>query len=234
MPEISLQPLHGPEEGRPAGKVTAARFPYIIGRRHGCCLRISDACVSREHCRLIERAGGVWVEDLASLNGTFVNEERVRQPRPLRDGDVLRVAYMTFMVHAAADDRTVVQMEEDAWVGVRQVLVVEDDAEAAESLALLLKDWGCEVQVAHDVGEALRAARDHPPDAVLLDVRLPGMDGYQLARRLREEGLAAAQMVAMTGSPEDAARRNPNDTGVQKVLMKPVGADALREVLAGA
>jgi CheY-like chemotaxis protein len=60
------------------------------------------------------------------------------------------------------------------------------------------------------------------------------MDGYQVARRLRREaGLETAQMVAMTGRPEEATR-NPEDTGVERLLLKPVGAEALREVIEGA
>ena len=237
MTEIYLQPLLPDGERGRVGNIIADNFPYTIGRRRECDLRLSDACVSREHCQLFARGGGAWVRDLGSLNGTFVNEERVREPRPLNDGDVLRVAYVVFKVHVeAADDRTLAQgeTEEPRPVRRRRVLVVEDDENAAESLALVLKTWGCQVRVAHDGSEAVRSARDHPPDAVLLDLCLPGMDGYGVARRLREEaGLVGAQMVAMTGCPEAADRRSPDDTGVQKLLIKPVGPDALRDAIAG-
>jgi CheY-like chemotaxis protein len=237
MLEIQLQPLGTSEQGGKTGKITVAHFPFGIGRMRGSDLRISDACISRYHCRLFERAGMAWVQDLGSMNGTFVNEERVRRPRPLRDRDVLRVAFVVFKVHAPVpeDDRTICQPDlEEVREGGRQVLVVEDDENAAETLALLLKTWGHNVRVAHDAREALEAARDLPPDTVLLDVRLPGMDGYQVARQLREEGLAGAQMVAMTGCPEEAAPPNAGDAGVQKVLIKPVEPDELRDVMADA
>ena len=236
--ELHLQLLLPTEEGGRVGNVVVADFPYTIGRRRECSLRVSNPCVSRDHCRIFTRDGRVWVEDLGSLNGTYVNEERVGDARPLQDGDVLRVAYVVFKVRVvgAVDDRTLVEPAADGARAERprRVLVVEDDANAAESLALVLKQWGCQVRVAHDGSEAVRSARDDPPDAVLLDLCLPGMDGYQVARRLRQEvGLETAQMVAMTGRPEEVTR-NPEDTGVERLLLKPVGADALREVIGGA
>jgi CheY-like chemotaxis protein len=234
--EITLQPLLPAEAGGPTGKITVDRFPYVIGRRHASELRVSNPCVSRQHCRFFERDGRAWVEDLRSLNGTFVNEERLRGPRPLHDGDVIRVAYVVFKVRApvTADEHTIVESNFGGSRpgGGRRVLVIEDDDSAAQSLSLILQAWGCRVRVAHDGDEALRAAREGPADAVLLDLRLPGMDGFEVARRLREEaGLETAKMVAMTGDPEAAGAEHAPDKGVQKVLMKPVRPDALWEVI---
>ena len=234
--EITLQPLLPAEAGGATGKITVDHFPYVIGRRRECDLRVSNACVSRQHCRFFLRDGRVCVEDLRSLNGTFVNEERLREPRPLLDGDVLRVAYVVFKVRApvTVDDRTVVRSAFGAsrLAGGRRVLVIEDDDNAAQSLALILQAWGCRVRVAHDGDEALQAAREYPADAVLLDVRLPGMNGYEVARRLRAEaGMDTAKMVAMTGDPEAAGAGQSSEKGVQQVLMKPVGPDTLWEVI---
>jgi CheY-like chemotaxis protein len=233
MPELTLQILASP--GGNQGKITVPDFPYTIGRRRDCNLHISDRCVTRLHCRLSLRDGQVWVEDLGSLNGTFVNEDRVEAPRPLSDDDRLRVAFIVFKVQlsATADELHVEKTETAARVGHgRQVLVVEDDLTMAESLALVLKDWGYEVNVAHNGEEALQAACDNPPDTVLLDIRLPGMDGFQVARRLREEaGLQDARMVAMTGSPEAAEGGRAEQSGVQEVLIKPVQPEALRAVI---
>ncbi len=235
MPEVILQPLLPDREHGRVGNVIAADFPYTIGRRRDCELRVSDACVSRRHCQLFAQGGRVWVQDLDSLNGTFVNETPVREPRPLDDGDVLRVAFLVFKVGVPdANDRTLMEIEpaEPRSVRGRRVLVVEDDVNAAASLALVLREWGCQVSIAHDGSEAVRAAQDQRPDAVLVDLCLPGMDGYQVARRLREEAdLRGARVVAMTGCAEAAERRSPDDTGVLKLLIKPVGADALREVV---
>jgi CheY-like chemotaxis protein len=235
MAELHLQPVLRNADRAGVGSVVAATFPYTIGRRRECDLRVSDACVSREHCRLFLRGDHVWISDLGSLNGTFLNEEQVRESMPIHDGDVLRVAFSVFKVRVPdAADQTIMQEESRPPKALRQVLVVEDDENAAASLALVLKTWGCQVEVAHDGSEAVRSAREHPPDAVLLDLCLPEMDGYQVARRLRDEaGLVGARMVAMTGYAEAAGRRSPDDTGVQKLLLKPVGEAALRAVISG-
>ena len=230
MIELYLQPLLS-SQGSNQGRIAAASFPFTIGRRRDCDLRMSDPCVTRLHCCLSERDGQAWVEDLGSLNGTFVNEERVEARRRLLDGDRLRVAFIVFKVHLSilADDR----LGEKAGAG-RQVLVVEDDATLAESLAVVMRDWGYEVQVAHDGVEALLAACDHPPDMVLLDVQLPGMNGFQVARRLREEaGLESVRMVAMTGSSEEAERPLSAHSGVQQLLIKPFVPAILREAIGG-
>src|SRR5262249_19256454 len=68
-----------------------------------------------------------------------------------------------------------------------RVLVVDDNRDAATSLAILLELEGHEVYLAHDGPAALAAARNHRPEVILLDIGLPGMDGYEVARRLREE-----------------------------------------------
>ena len=81
-----------------------------------------------------------------------------------------------------------------------RVLVVDDNASTARGLAKLLKLLGHEVEVAHDGLEAIAAARAHRPGFVLLDIGLPGMDGYEVARRLRrEECCRDAVMIAVTG-----------------------------------
>jgi CheY-like chemotaxis protein len=112
------------------------------------------------------------------------------------------------------------------------VLVVEDDRGAAQTLALLLQSWGCAVRVARDGAEALRAARAEPPDTVFLDIRLPGMSGIEVARRLRSEaGLSQARLVAVTGD-EGAADVLRSGGGFAQLLVKPVSAADLRDALA--
>ncbi len=238
MPEISLEALFGQAPDVETGnrRFVVTTFPYVVGRSRDCDLCVPNASVSRRHCRLFWRDGGPWVEDLGSMNGTFVNEEPVKAPRPLRDGDVLRLAYVIFLVGAPAppEDATFVDGEAGRPHGAagRQVLVVEDDVNAAESLALLLRAWGHNVRVAHDGPEALRSARERPPDAVLLDVRLPGMDGYQVARRLREQsGLEKALVVAMTGCADAVEGDYSHESAIQELLIKPMAPETLRDVI---
>ena len=92
----------------------------------------------------------------------------------------------------------------------RGILVVDDDHDAADSLALLLTLLGHEVRTAYDGPAALRAAHGRLPRFVLLDIGLPGMDGYEVARRLREQpGRDAVRVIALTGygREEDKRRR---------------------------
>src|ERR1041384_4422822 len=89
-----------------------------------------------------------------------------------------------------------------------RVLVVEDCRDTATSMATLLGLWGHDAQVAGDGATALGVAAEYGPHAVLLDLGLPGMDGYQVARRLRGEcGLGLALVVAVTGYAQEADRR---------------------------
>jgi signal transduction histidine kinase len=114
-----------------------------------------------------------------------------------------------------------------------RVLVVEDNVDAAESLAALLRLWGHEVKVVHDGLAAIDAARQQRPEVVLLDIGLPGLDGYQVARKLREEvGLDSALLVAMTGYGQPEDRRRSQEAGIHLHYVKPVEPAILRELLA--
>jgi CheY-like chemotaxis protein len=115
------------------------------------------------------------------------------------------------------------------------VLVVDDNEDAAQSLALVLRLAGHEVRVARDGPEALALADAQPPEVVLLDIGLPGMDGYEVAVRLRERDvLAGALLVAVTGYGQDEDRRRARDAGIDLHLTKPVAIEELRRVVAGA
>lgn len=115
-----------------------------------------------------------------------------------------------------------------------RVMVVEDNVDAAESLASLLRIWGHEVLVAHDGLEALEKARTYWPEVVLLDIGLPKLDGYQVARRLREDlGLEGTLLVAMTGYGQAEDRRRSREAGIHHHYVKPVEPAVLRSLLAG-
>jgi len=116
---------------------------------------------------------------------------------------------------------------------LRRVLVVDDNTDSAETMAEMLKLWGHEVQMAFDGPGALEAARAQMPDAVLLDVGLPVMDGYETARRLRQEGLGGKLLVAVTGYGAAEDRRRAAEAGFDSHLTKPVSPEALRAILAG-
>ena len=104
----------------------------------------------------------------------------------------------------------------------RRVLVVDDHPDVADSLALLLRLDGHEVRVAGDGATALGVAAEFQPEVVFLDLGMPGMNGYETARRLREEvGLGGAAVVALTGWGTEADRRRTLDAGFAYHLVKP-------------
>lgn len=114
----------------------------------------------------------------------------------------------------------------------RRILVVDDNLDAAESLAALLRHMGHDVQVARDGRAALEAARLNSPQLVLLDLGMPGVDGYGVVQRLRREnGFDSVPFIAVTGSglPEDL--RRSREAGFDAHLVKPVALDTLRQVL---
>jgi CheY-like chemotaxis protein len=113
-----------------------------------------------------------------------------------------------------------------------RVLAVDDNRDSADSMAMLLRLWGHEVQVAYDGPSALTLAQEHKPEVVLLDLGLPKMTGYEVARRLREElGLTGAMFVALTGYGQEKDRRLTEEAGFCEHLVKPVEPAALEGLL---
>jgi CheY-like chemotaxis protein len=116
--------------------------------------------------------------------------------------------------------------------GSLSVLVVEDDPDAAGMLLLLLRLWGYDGEAVHTGTAALEAVRTAPPDVALVDIGLPGLDGYQLAERLRDQGLGRQTvLIAMTGLGEEEHRRRSREAGFRKHLVKPVDPPRLEELL---
>ncbi len=108
----------------------------------------------------------------------------------------------------------------------RRVLVVDDNVDAASSLRMLLELEGHEVQVVHDGRQAIDAARAFAPNAVLLDIGLPGLDGYEVARRLRAEPMTrACLLIAITGYGQSDDHARSEAAGFDSHLVKPVEPD---------
>ncbi|MBV8144768.1 MAG: response regulator [Gammaproteobacteria bacterium] len=118
----------------------------------------------------------------------------------------------------------------------RRVLIVDDNEDAAETLCLLMKSLGTgDVRTASNGPEALATAAGLCPDVVLLDLGMPGMDGYELARRMRAESWGKeAYLVALTGWGQEQHRRRSQEAGFDRHLVKPADVDALRTVLESA
>ncbi len=115
----------------------------------------------------------------------------------------------------------------------RRVLVVDDNRDAADSLSALVALWGHEARVAYDGPGAVAQAAAFRPEFVLLDIGLPEMSGYEVARRLRAADSARpATLIAITGYGQDEDRRLSRDAGFDLHLVKPVDPGRLREILA--
>ena len=115
--------------------------------------------------------------------------------------------------------------------GASRVLVVDDSVDSAETLGELLRIWGHDVRLAHDGPEAIAAARDYRPDVILLDIGLPGMDGFAVADKLKAEGVKARLLVALTGYGEQNDRERTQQAGFHHHLVKPVDPDTLRKLI---
>jgi PAS domain S-box-containing protein len=114
-----------------------------------------------------------------------------------------------------------------------RVLIVDDERDVATATEMLLRLKGHEVRLAHDGPAALAAAGGAPPDVVLLDLGMPGMDGYAVARALREQrGGADVPIVAVSGFSRDVDVQKSKDFGFIAHLVKPVEPEALERVLA--
>src|SRR6267378_7786365 len=114
----------------------------------------------------------------------------------------------------------------------RRILVVDDNVDAAEALGELLRDYGHDVATAHNGSQALDSARLHRPEIVLLDISMPEMDGYEVAKRIREDlGLGDALLVALSGYGEDRHRRLAREAGFDHHVTKLVDVSKLEELL---
>ncbi len=123
--------------------------------------------------------------------------------------------------------------EPDGGLPRRRILVVDDNVDAADGLQrLLVRRWDQEVRVAYDGPSALEEARLFAPEVVLLDLGLPGMDGYEVARRLREQPETAdALLVAVTGWDQEGDRQRSRRAGFDRHLAKPVEAAKIEDLL---
>jgi CheY-like chemotaxis protein len=112
------------------------------------------------------------------------------------------------------------------------VLVVEDEIDTRESLATLLQTCGHTVRIAPDAKSALQIVAEAPPDAVLIDIGLPGMDGYELAQELRRRPWARRPLlIAATGYGTNDARRRSFEAGIDLHYVKPLDPCELDSLL---
>jgi CheY-like chemotaxis protein len=114
----------------------------------------------------------------------------------------------------------------------RRVLIVDDNADAADSLCSLLQLSGHQVRTVYRGDQALEQIRQFCPDVVLLDIGLPDLDGYEIARRVRTElGTRRPTLVALSGWGRSSDKQQAREAGIDLHLTKPVDAETLQRVL---
>jgi CheY-like chemotaxis protein len=114
----------------------------------------------------------------------------------------------------------------------RRVLVVDDNVDAAESMAALLSLLGHDIQTAHDGEQAVAAAQAFEPDLILMDIGMPRRDGLEAARHIRKLSLSKRPLIAaLTGWGQEADRKGSADAGIDRHLVKPVDLEAVQQLL---
>jgi PAS domain S-box-containing protein len=160
------------------------------------------------------------VARLARLSGGFVSVQSEGRDKGSRFALSLPAAHAE-SVAAGASQPGVAERS------VR-LLVVDDNVDAADAIATLLSLNGYDVTTAHDPDEAMQRAAQLDPDVILLDIGLPGMTGYELARKLRRERIAArAKLIAITGYGQPGDTDQAREAGFDGYLVKPVDLDQL-------
>jgi CheY-like chemotaxis protein len=114
---------------------------------------------------------------------------------------------------------------------LRRIVLIDDNVDAAESLAMLLRLKGHEVHIAYDGPAGVALAQKTGPDCVLVDIGLPGIDGYEVAKRLRAQEGGRALLIALTGYGQSEDRLKSGQAGFDHHLVKPVAQDVLDDVL---
>jgi CheY-like chemotaxis protein len=116
--------------------------------------------------------------------------------------------------------------------GQRRILIVDDNKDSADSLAMLLEITGNKTYMAHDGVEAVEAIEKHRPEVVLLDIGLPKLDGHEVCRRVREQPWGKdIVVIALTGWGQEDDRRKSEEAGFNGHLVKPIDYDKLLELL---
>jgi CheY-like chemotaxis protein len=113
-----------------------------------------------------------------------------------------------------------------------RILIADDNRDAADTMGMLLEFGGHEVIIAHSGNQALQLGRDHRPDVVILDIGMPDLNGYDVARTARNEDWGkSAYLIALTGWGQAEDKERARMAGFDRHLTKPVDPDLVEEIL---
>jgi PAS domain S-box-containing protein len=178
--------------------------------------------------RLVELHGGDIVAESAGVGMGSTFSVRLPLVEAPREPAAREIAALDTAARNAAgiSDANAVQ-------ATLRVMVVDDNVDAAATLGMLLQHMGHDVNIAHDGERALQAAAAHNPDVIFMDIGLPEMSGYQVARRMRTDlGLTSAYIVALTGYGSTVDQCNSREAGFNMHIVKPIEPDQLRDLMA--
>jgi two-component system CheB/CheR fusion protein len=206
--------------------------------------------------RVLDTGTGIAPEILPTIFDLFVQDKRALDRAPGGLGIGLTVVRRIVELHAGrvevhSDgvgkgaefvvrlpastllDATAAAPEPSAQRPPARVLLIEDNADAAEGMMMLLELKGHRVEVAHDGTSGIALAALSAPDVLLVDIGLPGIDGYEVARRVRRNPrLAHVVLVALTGYGRAEDKRRAFEAGFDHHLTKPIALDALNALMA--
>ncbi len=220
---------------------------WITGRAEGETATLSvrdDGCGIEP--AMLERIFGMFVQGRTALQriggGLGIGLALARRIAELHGGSLSarsegedKGSEFTFTIPLTEQPRTKGRPERHAGgraaaktVAARRVLVVDDNMDAAGALGMLLKSLGHDTRVVYDGAQALQAAQHFRPDVVLLDIGMPGLDGYEVARRLRAiDPEHSMRIIAVTGWGQDTDREKSQEAGFDLHLVKPVDTNDL-------
>ncbi len=216
---------------------------------HECVLRVRDAgvgiapellpCVfdlfTQAEQSLARSKGGLGIGLALVKRLTVLHGGKVEVNSALGEGSEFVVRLPVAAVRPTDAPRPRLSASETDQPTIRplRILVVDDNQDLTEMLEMLLKELGHEVRTAHDGHPALEVALDFLPNVVLLDIGLPGMDGYELAKRIRRQpALTNVILVALTGYGQGINRQRSRDAGFDHYLVKPADFKMVQQILA--
>ncbi|HYO11627.1 MAG TPA: MEDS domain-containing protein [Thermoanaerobaculia bacterium] len=231
----------------PGGRVTVRAAVGADGKRAEVSVRDTGAGIEPEVLpqvfeiftqadRSLDRSMGGLGVGLAVVKGLIElhgGEVKAQSEGPGRGAEFSFHLPLLATAAAAQSARTAVRAEESPSAnGTRRILVVEDNPDAAATMRDFLELSGHEVELAANGADGLEAARQFHPQVVLCDLGLPGMDGFEVAARLRRDpATASAKLIAVTGYGREEDRRRSKEAGFDLHLTKPVDPAQLRAVL---
>ncbi|HVO88324.1 MAG TPA: PAS domain S-box protein [Casimicrobiaceae bacterium] len=185
-----------------------------------------DPSLERTHGGL--GIGLTLVKRLVEMHGGSVEARSAGERR----GSAFTVRLPIVAADRQDDEQTSRSGASQASDGACRILVVDDNRDAATTLSMLLELMGHQVQIAHNGSEALACAQSFLPHAMLLDIGMPGLNGYDVCRHVRRQPWGRDMMViALTGWGQQADYRRSRQAGFDEHLVKPVAPDVLREVV---